>query len=269
MFYVGLNAFNLEKVLKDNWFLFIVNFFTISLFFIVFVAIAVGLDTNTLLPTGSRNSLGAIILSMGSLSYLLSKRYRYTFLFVSIFLLLSLGGRTNQVVAILIAMYICVIKIDSKIFNMSVLVLAGATLIIIESTLGLDNFSNLVFVNDAGTSIGLRSLRSIVWAEWAENITLLKFLTGFSLSELPFVSGRLNGNPHNSFILIHSYTGILSVLFLCWLIYKCLTVKWKVSFFVGLLLFKGFFDTILTPSSLVVFILFFLFIGHYGKVRNI
>ena len=269
LYYVGVSAFNVDLFLQDSWMISSINFFTICLFAFVFMAFILGLDANTLLPTGSRNSLGILVLAMGSLSYLLSKKFRYVFLMGIIFILLLLGGRTNWLAAFLIGIYIVAVLMDSKALNVFFCGLAFLSLVVIEKVLGLDTFFNLLFYNEAGTSIGLRSSRTVVWEEWSENITLVKFIFGFSLSELPFVIWKLNGNPHNSYILIHSYTGILSIFFFCWLIYKWLTISWRVSFFIGLLLVKGFFDTVLMPSSLDVFLLFFLFIGHYEKVRNI
>jgi len=269
LYYVGVKAFNVDLFLQDSWIISSINFFTICFFAFVFIAFILGLDTNTLLPTGSRNSLGVLILAMGSLSYLLSRKFRYVFLVGIIILLLLLGGRTNWLAAFLIGIYVVLVLVDSKTLNIFLCGLAFLSLVIIEKMLGLDSFFNLLFYNEAGTAIGLRSSRSVVWEQWFENITFVKFIFGFSLSELPFVIWKLNGNPHNSYILIHSYTGILSIFFFCWLIYKWLTISWKVSFFIGLLLVKGFFDTVLMPSSLDVFMLFFLFIGHYEKVRNI
>lgn len=269
LFNVGVTVFNRDVFLQHSWLFSSVNFVTLCLFAIVSIALMLGVDTNTLLPTGSRNSLGALILAMGSLSYLLSIRFRYVFLLGIIFLLLGLGGRTNFLVAFLVVIYIAIVLVDSKAFAIFIFGLALLLVSIIGSVLGFDNFFNLLFLNEAGTSIGLRSTRSIVWAQWYENITFVKLVFGFSLSELPFVIWKLNGNPHNSFILIHSYTGILSLLFFCWLMYKSITIGWRVSFFIGLLLVKGFYDTILFPSSLDVFILFYLFIGHYEKIRNV
>ena len=269
LYYVAARVLNIDLFLKDSWLISCVNSLTICLFAVVSIAFILGVDTNTLLPTGSRNSLGVLVLTMGSLSYLVSKKFRYVFLIGVIFLLLLLGGRTNWLAAVFIGIYIVVVLMDSKALNIFFCGLAFLSLVIIYKVYGFDSFFNMLFHNEAGTSIGLRSTRTIVWAEWSENITFVKFIFGFSLSELPFVIWKLNGNPHNSYILIHSYTGILSIVFFFWLIYKCLTISWRVSFFMGLLLLKGFFDTVLMPSSLDVFMLFFLLIGHYEKVRNI
>ena len=269
IFYIGLSAFNLNLVLHDKWFAYVIKSTTVIFFSFVLTSYLAGINTNTLLPTGSRNSLGAIILSMGSISYLLSSKYRNIFLLATCFLLFALGGRTNQFSALLMAVFMCMTIINSKFFNILICLLAVGSIAAIELTLGFGNFTELVFINESGTSIGLRSTRSIVWDQWIDNITFSKFIFGFSLAELPFVYDKLNGNPHNSFILIHSYVGILFIFFISWLIYKSLIIDWSASFFIGLLLFKGFFDTILFPSSLDIFILFFLFIGHHAKVRNI
>lgn len=268
-YYIGIKHIDFVAVFENKSFIALVHLFFLITCLVFFSAYFLGIDTNRLLPTGSRNSLGALIFVISALAFVLSKRSNIAILCIAAIMLFLLGGRTNQFVALCLFGFAISSKLNSKYFNIFIFISALGGLLIIQFTLGFENLFNLMFVNEAGTSIGLRSLRSIVWGEWYENLTLYKFIFGFNLSDLAFVSWRLNGNPHNSFILIHSYTGILFVIFTCWLLQKLLYLKREIAFFIGLLLFKGFFDTIILPSSLDIFILIFLFIGHHEKVKHI
>lgn len=268
-YYIGIKHIDFVAIFEQRSFITLVNLFCLLTCLVFFGAYFLGIDTNRLLPTGSRNSLGALVFVISALAFLISKRSNMVILYIAAIILLLLGGRTNQFVGIALFGFAIVSKLNSKYFNIFLFILGVSGLLFIQFTIGFENLFNLIFINEAGTSIGLRSLRSIVWEEWYDNLTLYKFVFGFSLSELSFVSWRLNGNPHNSFILIHSYTGILFVIFTCWLLQKVMYIKKEIAFFIGLLLFKGFFDTILMPSSLDIFILIFLFFGHHEKVKHL
>lgn len=269
LYYVGIKHFDLNAIFNSKTFLMTVEICFICTCIILTICYFLGIDTNSLLPTGSRNSLGAIITVISSVRFLVAKRYNTLLLCLSGLLVILLGGRTNEAVGAALILFAIWVQFRSFQMNLLLVAMFIALLIYVDVTIGFVNIFDIVFVNDAGKSIGLQTLRTRVWFEWYQNINVLKLLFGFDLNELYFTGWKLNGNPHNSYILLHSYTGLLSILFIGWFLYKACTANIKVLFFVAIMLFKAFFDSILFPSSLDLFLLIYLFWGQYEKARSI
>jgi hypothetical protein len=98
---------------------------------------------------------------------------------------------------------------------------------------------------------------------WDSNLDYWKFFFGSSY-EKTLIDKYYDGNPHNSFIRMHSYYGIFGLIVLFFLLITIAISNRKASLklvlfgLLLLLLFRAYTEPILFPSSLDLFFLFMI-----------
>ena len=265
-----ISRLDLSDIFQEKQFLHCVELVFIFSCSVVLAYLFSGSHVNDILPSGSRNAVGAILLVIGSLRYLVCGRSRSIIFMLTGMLIFILGGRTNQFTGVLIILFVlCYPHLKRPIFSIFLVFCLVITAIFLSMGLGGVEIFDLIFKNDAGNSIGLRTSRSLVWAEWYENLDITKLILGYNLAELTYTRQNLNGNPHNSFILIHAHAGVIAIFFYVWVAWRVLNVSLRAFFILMLIIFKGFFDAILFPSGLDLLFILILLVGRLEHAKRI
>ena len=167
-------------------------------------------EFNTVLTGYSRNGYSAILLAFAS-GYVFSRVYRQKKISVVLMLLVlvlsfPLYGRSG--IAMAFVLFITVLFHRSA--KIALLIGFIGLLGIIY---GLDYVENFV-LGATNFSSGIESPRSEMLAQYIERVDVWGLFFGVDLGSVPIVS-EYKGNPHNAFILLHSYYGVAVLPLLC------------------------------------------------------
>lgn len=200
-------------------------------------------EFNTVLTGYSRNGYSAILLAFAS-GYIFSRVYREKkiSLFLMLLVLVSsfpLYGRSG--IAMAFALFIVVLFHRSAKIALLIGVMG-----LVGVIFGLDSIEKFV-LGATNFSSGIESPRSEMLAQYIERVDAWGLFFGVDLGSVPVIV-EYKGNPHNAFILLHSYYGIASVSLLCLFVISCwmLFVEKQYTLLVVALIFlvRAFFDII-------------------------
>lgn len=167
-------------------------------------------EFNTVLAGYSRNGYSAILLAFAG-GYIFSRIYRGKRISLVLMMLVLISsfplyGRSGIAMAFsLFVVVLCYrsLRVAALVGGAGILC-ALSSLDIIESYIyGATNFS-----------AGMDSPRSEMLLQYLDSINGLGLLTGLDLSQVPLIF-EYNNNPHNAFLLLHSYYGISMILLIC------------------------------------------------------
>jgi hypothetical protein len=224
----------------------------------------------SIIPWVSRNGITSVLIVcqiiFSFMTYLYNKRFPiFSSLLVVIISFYGLG-RGSIIVSILLLLYGIFLNIANTRSNLikisSVIVVIGLFFYFSSNTETITLVENIEdglnqtqfgqgYTDEARTSIN---------NEYISNLDPWHFLFGSSYNNTS-IEKYFGGNPHNSFIRLHSYYGIFGIIVLLNLLISILiakrnaTIKFVLLGLLLLLLFRAYTEPILFPSSLDLFFL--------------
>ncbi|MFW0886803.1 UNVERIFIED_CONTAM: hypothetical protein MKS84_08865 [Pseudomonas sp. JL1] len=160
-------------------------------------------EFNTVLDGYSRNGYSAILLAFAG-GYVFSRAYRgrKVSLLLMVLVLVSsfpLYGRSG----IAMAFALVLVVLCHRSIKLAVL-LGGVGLLV--AVFSLESIESYIY-GATNFSAGMESPRSEMLAQYLDSLDGVSFLFGVDLGRVPMIL-EYNKNPHNAFILLHSYYGI-------------------------------------------------------------
>jgi hypothetical protein len=267
---LGVSWFSLAN--RCTFYLYELPFYIVlSATLILFLAFGYGpVEFNTVLAGYSRNGYSAVLLAFAG-GYVFSRIYRgkQVSLVLMVLVLISsfpLYGRSGIAMAfVLFLVVLCYRSLRlAALFGGAGILCALFSLDLIENYIyGATNFS-----------AGMESPRSEMLLQYLDSIDGLSLLTGSDITQIPIIF-EYNNNPHNAFLLLHSYYGVSMVLLMCLIaasLFKLFLEK-KFALLAVAVLFLcralfdiiylfGLFDYLLFP------LLFYLFFAKYFRYSD-
>lgn len=264
------------------------NIFWIAVFAITFALIFNRHEAEPLgsiLPWSSTNGIPSYLIVIQvaySIAYYLSRNRLPIFSGLVSVVVAGFGlGRGAIIVALLIFafsvlvnVFILKIKRDKRLFFYGIFALSISAFTIFDGLGGVVNLINKLIDGSKFSGGFFDEHRSRMIMEYLDKITAFGFLFGESYSGISIASDY-GGNPHNSFIRIHSYYGILPLLFvmapfLIILISKrCRQQKTIVVILLIFVLLRAATEPILFPTPLdffyILYIMIFIRFSALGK----
>lgn len=141
--------------------------------------------------------------------------FRYLHLILTLALCIYVGGRAGMIISImqLIGMFLALNKPSELSLSRTIIIILSI-IIVFTIALNIERFSDLAIYKNFELS-GLSSDgRSGIISEYLDSLNNpLNFLVGTDLDSLEAIS--FYKQPHNSYVLLHSYTGVLGFLIIC------------------------------------------------------
>lgn len=222
--YVALLTFFILSLLilsYDKNYLILKNiyYFLFSYVLFIFMLLISGTDPNEIWLNSSRNTTSLIFVTLGAVFLIQNQilkevKYPIVFYFLVVFVSILSLGRSGIITSIILFLtYIIFLykEVNNKnqiflflaFFVLSVLLFLNFK-IALNSLMSSSNFEYLLAKGITDDS------RSIMLQEFINYYNFNNFLFGMNLLELPYISS-FNGNPHNSYIDLHSKFGFLAL----------------------------------------------------------
>lgn len=178
----------------------------------------------TLFPNVSANAVSAQLLwisgfiSIGVLKQdraCLPTLIKYLHLLLTLALCIYVGGRAGMIISIiqLIGMFLALNKPSELSLGRTIIVILSIV-IVFTVAVNIERFSDLAIYKNFELSGFSSDGRSGILSEYLDSLgNPLHFLFGTDLGSLETIS--FYKQPHNSYVLLHSYTGILGFLLVC------------------------------------------------------
>ena len=235
-------------------------------YFFIIGAVALGdgassLILNELFPGSSRNIVGAMAVFIqifySASYYRLNKKLPQVFVWITLVIIFLAFGRSS-IAAGVILLFAHIVFLGRRKVKTSVFIIMLITILI--SLSGAFMKAQEYIEYNTNFNKGIESSRSEIIKEYLSTTTGKKLVLGHPISDSQ-TALSLNGNPHNSYIRMHSYYGIVGVLFLCSVLMVLVLRVNKHNFiyviFILIYLFRVFFEP-LALFDIYDFLLFYL-----------
>jgi hypothetical protein len=228
---------------------------------------------SSIIPWVSRNGITSVLIVCQIVFCFISYLYNKKFPLLSSVLVVILCfyglGRGSIIVSILLLLFGVILNvINSKSYKVKIFALIFISGLIVyfsynsETIIMLENIEEGLNKTQFGQGY-TDEARLGMNAEYISNLNTWNFLFGSSYKNTS-IEKYFNGNPHNSFIRLHSYYGIFGITVLLMVISSILiankdkSVKFTLLVLLVLLLFRSYTEPILFPSALDLFFLFMI-----------
>jgi len=201
-------------------------------------------EFNHLLEGSSRNVLSAILVMLG-VGYLFSKWYRGCApslfpLFVLLFVSVSLYGRSGIVFSVAITILAACARFGARRLFLIFLMLVPL------SGLFYGCFGE-VFVESTNFRHGFESARFLMFIDYFSSLDVVGLFFGRDLWEVSVIADY-GGNPHNAFLRLHAYHGLVVMLFvvmvLSGFLLHLVNGRWFLASLVIVVMARAFFDIV-------------------------
>jgi hypothetical protein len=224
----------------------------------------------SIIPWVSRNGITSVLIVCQIIFSFVTYLYNNKFPIISSLAVVIISfyglGRGSIIVSILLLLYGIFLNIStskSKLLKFSSVIVVFGLFFYFSSnseTITLvENIEESLIQTQFGQGYSDEA-RTSINKEYISNLDPWKFLFGSSYKNTS-IEKYFGGNPHNSFIRLHSYYGIFGIIVLFFLFISILiakrnaSVKFVLFGLLLLLLFRAFTEPILFPSSLDLFFL--------------
>lgn len=225
----------------------------------------------SIIPWVSRNGITSVLLVCQITFSFVSFLYNKTIPMISSLVVVIISfyglGRGSIIVSILLLLF----GLFLNIFNSKSKLLKFISLIVVFTFFlyfGSNNSETITLVENIEVGLNKTQFgqgyndeaRTGINKEYISNLNSWKFIFGSSYQNTS-IEKYFDGNPHNSFIRLHSFYGVFGIIFLFFLLISILIAKRNASIkfvllgLLLLLLFRAYTEPILFPSSLDLFFL--------------
>lgn len=202
---------NSEKLLK-----LLFNFFSITVISI-FLLLLTGVDPNSVFA-GSRNTISLLLIPLGCFFLINSniniKSNKALFIYILIVLNCIIAQGRSGILTSLILLIALILSRIEKINLLKIIFIVVSFLIIYTFYLKYADFIYNLSYFDYIKAKGIEdNYRSSMRNEYFSALSFKNLIFGINLAELPIINSH-NGNPHNTYISLHSNFGILILIIL-------------------------------------------------------
>jgi hypothetical protein len=228
---------------------------------------------SSIIPWVSRNGITSVLIvcqiTFCFISYLYNKKFPLLSLVLVVILCFYGLGRGSIIVSVLLLLFGAILNvINSKSFKVKILALiflSGLIFYLIsnsETIIMLENIEQGLNKTQFGQGY-TDEARDGMNGEYVSNLDTWDFFFGSSYKNTS-IEKYFGGNPHNSFIRLHSYYGIFGIIVLLMVLVSIViakkekSIKFTLLVLMLLLLFRAYTEPIFFPSALDLFFLFIL-----------
>ena len=129
---------------------------------------------------------------------------------------LFLIGRSSIIISgvyLIVSLFFLLVRFKKNNVDKLKVKILGVFIVCLVSVLLVNIFwkNNDLIINileQTNISKGAETTRYVAWTEYLLRLDAAKFFFGSAFEDIPLIANEFNGNPHNSYINMHSKTGV-------------------------------------------------------------